>query len=81
MAKRAGYTNDLEVAQFEVQQKFKNPREWQVTEPMMQKKEAIEWEKKFCEDNNLKSVKLESKKKQQRERWYGFVFTHDGPKK
>jgi hypothetical protein len=80
MATRVFHTNDPEVAQFEIQQKFKNPREWKVTEPMMTRKEAQEWEKAMCAEHGHKNVVLQTKKLQSRERWYGVMFSHDGPK-
>lgn len=80
MAKRVGYASDLEVAKSEIEQKFKNPRNWQSTREFMQKKDAEEWVDRAAEEFKCKKVVLESRKKAQRMRWFGFVFEHDGPK-
>ena len=80
MAKRVGHTSDLEVAKWEIDQKFKNTRNWQSTPEMSTKKEAEEWETKAANEFKCKVVNLKSKKKSQRIRWFGFTFEHDGPK-
>jgi len=80
MAKRVGHASDLEVAKSEIEQKFKNPRSWQSTKEFETKKEAEQWVERAAKEFNCKTVLLESKKKAQRMRWYGFVFEHDGPK-
>lgn len=81
MAKRVGHCSDMEVAKWELDQKFKNTRNWKVTDEFMTRKEAQDWEENAAKEFNCKSVKLETKKKAQRMRWFGFVFEHDGPKK
>lgn len=80
MAKRVGHTSDLEVAKWEIEQKFKNPRNFQSTKEFASKKEAEEWEQVAAKELKCKPVVLESKKKAQRMRWYGLTFEHDGPK-
>lgn len=80
MAKRVGHASDMEVAKWEVDQKFKNARNWQCTAEMATKKEAKDWEVKAAEKYKCKIVTLTSTKKAQRMRWFGFMFEHDGPK-
>lgn len=80
MAKRVGHTSDLEVAKWEIEQLFKNTRNWQSTPEFIKKEDAMAWEAKAAEELNCKAVVLKSKKKAQRIVWYGFVFEHDGPK-
>ena len=80
MAKRVGHASDLEVAKWEIEQKFKNPRNWQATAEFATKKEAEQWEARAAKELNCKVVTLDTKKKAQRLRWYGFLFEHDGPK-
>ena len=80
MAKRVGHASDLEVAKFEIEQKFKNSRNWQGTDEFLTRKEAQDWEKKASEDFKCKIVVIKTTKKAQRMRWFGFVFEHDGPR-
>jgi len=80
MAKRVGHTSDLEVARFEINQNFKNSRNWQSTKEFLTRKEAQNWEKDAASEFKCKTVLLKTSKKAQRMRWFGFVFEHDGPR-
>ena len=74
MAKRVGHCSDMEVAKWEIEQKFKNSRNWQHTQEFMTQKEAQDWVTKASEEYKCKTVTLKTKKKAQRMRWFGFVF-------
>ena len=80
MAKRIGYGGDLEEAQFQLGQKFKNPRDWQSTKPFKNKKEVQAWESEAMSQLNCKSVGEVNKPKRPNMYYYGFVFEHDGPR-
>lgn len=80
MAKRIGIACDLEVRKWELEQEFKNTRNWRSTEAFDSKKEAQEWEKEMSAKLNCKTVEPGKMSKKFNAKWYGFVFEHDGPK-
>lgn len=79
MALRLGISDDLEVTKWELEQQFKNTREWKSTTAFENRAEAEEWVEQKCKEFKCKSVKPKKPKKHSRG-WYGFSFEHDGPK-
>lgn len=80
MAHRAGITTNLEETKFQLEQQFKNTRNWKSTDAFPTKKDAEEWERKVCSELNCKGLGPCSKQSGGKKPWYGFVFEHDGPK-
>lgn len=81
MAVRIGITPDLETRKWELEQEYKNTRNWRFTNPFPSKKEASEWEKTKAEELGCKTVKADHRTQNIRPIWVGFCFDHDGPKK
>jgi hypothetical protein len=81
VAMRVGIACDLEVRQWEIEQEFKNTRNWQMTKPFETKILAQEWLKEKSTAKKWKTVADGKNPKRPREPWYGFAFEHDGPKK
>ena len=79
MAKRVGYTTDLEVTKASLEKKYKNTRSWQATPPFATKKEALDWEARAMAEMKCKSEGQGQKPRRPSELWMGFVFEHDGP--
>lgn len=80
MAKRIGIASDLEVRKWELEQEFKNTRDWRSTSAFEDRTEAEQWAIKKCEELNCKQVKPGKKPKNPKAKWFGFLFEHDGPK-
>lgn len=80
MAERIGISPDFETRKWQLEQEFKNARNWKVTEEFAGKKEAQDWEKKKAEELKCKTVKQDLNTKRIRAKWQGFYFEHDGPR-
>jgi hypothetical protein len=79
MAKRLGYTTDLNGTKSVLELKFKNTRNWQSTAPFATKDDAAAWEKRAMAEMKCKGDGAQGKPKRPDEKWIGYVFEHDGP--
>ena len=80
MASRIGITTDLEVAKWELSQKFRNARNWKSTQAFSDQKAALEWVSAKSVEMKCKTVDAIKGPKTSKVRWFGFLFEHDGPK-
>ena len=73
---------ELEVRKWELEKQFKNTRGWRSTPPFPNKKEALNWQEEKMKELSCKSVEPGevSQRRGLNNRWYGFVFEHDGPR-
>ena len=70
MAHRIGITTDIEVAQWEIGQQFKNPRNWKSTRAFDDQKSAQDWELKKSQELGYKTVKPIKGPKTQKILWF-----------
>ena len=82
MAIRIGIAMDLEVRKWELEKQFKNTRGWRSTPAMASKKEALIWQESKMKELKCKSVEVGKliNRRGVLNRWYGFLFEHDGPR-
>lgn len=80
MAFRIGITTDLEVAKWQLEQKFKNTRNWKSTPSFEDQKTANDWMTDKSVELKCKTVSPIKGPKTNKIRWFGFLFEHDGPK-
>lgn len=80
MAAIIGITPDIETTKWNLEREFRNARNWKVTAPFANRKEAVAWEKNKAEELQVKTVKQNLDTKRTRVEWRGFLFEHDGRK-
>ncbi len=82
MAQRIGIAVDLEVRKWELEQEYKNTRNWKWTAPFENIDDAVKWEKETSLEKKVKTVPHQKlpKTSPHKQKWCGFIFDHDGPK-